>query len=113
MTSMIDKYDSIIKLYGIQNYTKIKESKILIVGAGGIGCEVNEWMNKLHCMNNIHNNQLLLYRYKMMMFKSRLIYILFDLIEEDCCMIYLSIYLLCIMRSDLFYVIITITNHQN
>lgn len=42
MTSMIDKYDSIIKLYGIQNYTKIKESKILIVGAGGIGCEVNE-----------------------------------------------------------------------
>jgi len=38
----INKYDSIIKLYGIENYSKIKESKILIVGAGGIGCEVSK-----------------------------------------------------------------------
>ena len=36
----MDKYDTIIKLYGRDNYSKIKESKILIVGAGGIGCEV-------------------------------------------------------------------------
>ena len=47
MTSMIDKYDSITKLYGIQNYSKIKESKILIVGAGGIGCEV-KWISNIY-----------------------------------------------------------------
>jgi len=56
MTSMIDKYDSITKLYGIQNYSKIKESKILIVGAGGIGCEVTA-----------------VYRCKMIMIKARLL----------------------------------------
>lgn len=36
----MSRYNSIINLYGKDNYEIIKQAKVLIVGAGGIGCEV-------------------------------------------------------------------------
>ena len=38
--SSITRYDSIEKVYGTEGLAKIKESRVLVVGAGGIGCEI-------------------------------------------------------------------------
>jgi tRNA A37 threonylcarbamoyladenosine dehydratase len=40
MASTLDRYAHITKVYGKENFAKIQNSKILVVGAGGIGCEV-------------------------------------------------------------------------
>jgi len=37
---LIERYDGITKSYGSECFDLIYSSKILIVGAGGIGCEV-------------------------------------------------------------------------
>jgi len=37
----MERYDSIIRTYGKENFDKIQNAKLLIVGAGGIGCEVS------------------------------------------------------------------------
>lgn len=41
MTS-VDRYQSLRILHGEENLAKIQNTKILIIGAGGIGCEVRE-----------------------------------------------------------------------
>jgi hypothetical protein len=33
-------YQTIIDSYGVENLQKLRASKLLVVGAGGIGCEV-------------------------------------------------------------------------
>ena len=37
----MSRYDSIIRTYGKDNFDKIQNAKLLVVGAGGIGCEVS------------------------------------------------------------------------
>ena len=34
------RYGATIALYGQEGYEKISRSKVLVVGAGGIGCEI-------------------------------------------------------------------------
>ena len=36
----MSRYSSVIQSYGEDSFNKIKNSKILVVGAGGIGCEI-------------------------------------------------------------------------
>jgi tRNA A37 threonylcarbamoyladenosine dehydratase len=36
----MERYNSIKAIYGEDNFLKIWNSKILVVGAGGIGCEI-------------------------------------------------------------------------
>lgn len=36
----MDRYESIIRNYGKESFDKIQKAKVLVVGAGGIGCEV-------------------------------------------------------------------------
>jgi len=36
----MDRYKSIIRTYGKENFDKIQNAKLLVVGAGGIGCEI-------------------------------------------------------------------------
>lgn len=36
----MERYGNVIRLYGEENFKKIQSSKVLVVGAGGIGCEV-------------------------------------------------------------------------
>lgn len=36
----MERYEPIIRTYGKENFEKIQNAKLLIVGAGGIGCEV-------------------------------------------------------------------------
>jgi tRNA A37 threonylcarbamoyladenosine dehydratase len=41
MTEAFPRYGLMKQLYGAEQYEKIIQSKILVVGAGGIGCEVS------------------------------------------------------------------------
>lgn len=34
------RYDSLVRLYGAENVSKLRNSRILVVGAGGIGTSV-------------------------------------------------------------------------
>lgn len=36
----MERYDSIIRTYGKEGFEKIQNAKVLVVGGGGIGCEV-------------------------------------------------------------------------
>jgi hypothetical protein len=38
---MTARYDAIIRSYGQDGFERIQSAKILVVGAGGIGCEVS------------------------------------------------------------------------
>lgn len=37
---MTDRYSVLRGIYGVEGYEKIANARILVVGAGGIGCEV-------------------------------------------------------------------------
>jgi pyruvate/2-oxoglutarate dehydrogenase complex dihydrolipoamide dehydrogenase (E3) component len=37
----MERYDSVIRTYGKDGFDKIQAAKLLVVGAGGIGCEVS------------------------------------------------------------------------
>ncbi|KAJ1408136.1 hypothetical protein B484DRAFT_337013, partial [Ochromonadaceae sp. CCMP2298] len=36
----MQRYEPIIRTYGAENFQKIQSARLLIVGAGGIGCEI-------------------------------------------------------------------------
>jgi tRNA A37 threonylcarbamoyladenosine dehydratase len=38
----MERYDSVIRTYGKDGFDKIQAAKLLVVGAGGIGCEVRQ-----------------------------------------------------------------------
>jgi molybdopterin/thiamine biosynthesis adenylyltransferase len=46
----MERYDSVIRTYGKDGFDKIQAAKLLVVGAGGIGCEV--------CALNLHGTHL-------------------------------------------------------
>jgi hypothetical protein len=57
---MTTRYDSIIRSYGQDGFEKIQSAKILVVGAGGIGCEVGIRLSILclispYCMLDLCN----------------------------------------------------------
>ncbi|RYY88343.1 hypothetical protein EON63_02560 [archaeon] len=36
----VDYYAHVKALYGVEGFEKLQKAKVLIIGAGGIGCEV-------------------------------------------------------------------------
>jgi tRNA A37 threonylcarbamoyladenosine dehydratase len=57
---MTTRYDSIIRSYGHDGFERIQSAQILVVGAGGIGCEVGIRLSVLYlitpyCMLDLCN----------------------------------------------------------
>ena len=58
LSAAMDRYEAVVRTYGKENFEKIQKAKLLVVGAGGIGCEVtnsniNEFPINLACLNRI------------------------------------------------------------
>lgn len=53
----LDRYRIYNSLYGQEGYARIANARVLIVGAGGIGCEVSYLFGESvceECMNYVH-----------------------------------------------------------
>ena len=57
----VDRYESMRTLYGETSVEKIAKSKVLVVGAGGIGCEVIAEMNQFILIIIIISSNLILF----------------------------------------------------
>jgi ubiquitin-like 1-activating enzyme E1 B len=42
-------------LLGGEAFDKIRHSKVLVVGAGGIGCELRKWYNRTKSISVVYN----------------------------------------------------------